>query len=125
MTFGVAVERLLCCLTSHRCGERGHIAPQPHADANVRVGDDVAVPVRRLAEAGHDDVLIGPTMIDDLEHRVAPRPALAADVFEKQHAMAEQKAETEFVQVDRRADELARLQYLPAKVASSAHTCRG
>src|SRR4051812_40433254 len=93
MTFGVALDCLVDSLRCQRCGRRGHVAPHAHADPDPCVRYDVAVPLSGLAEPRHDDVLIGARAVDDLEHGVTPRPAVAPDVLEKQHPAAEQKAE--------------------------------
>src|SRR5262245_513179 len=124
MMFGVAVEGFLRGLACHRGGDRGYLAPQAHADANARVRDDVAVPLRSFAEARDDDVLIGRGVIDDLEHRVSPRPTLASDVLAQQHAAPEEEAETEPVEPDRCPNQPPVLQYSTEKLATSAHTCR-
>jgi hypothetical protein len=98
---------------------RRHVKRQPFRDRlqapcaalhhHVGVLLDVAQPVHLRAKARRDDIRsAGRVVPHDLDHRLARHPALAPDMREHQHAIAEQPAQPQPVKPDRQAEGQAR-----------------
>jgi len=93
---GARIEAVRDCRRRLAAGE---------VNAHLRIGLDVAKPLRAGTETGDHDVAARRRMINHLQHDVATTPGLAPNVLEHQKSRSQQNTKPDSVEPDRRPNE--------------------
>jgi len=93
---GARIEAVRDCRRRLAAGE---------VNAHLRIGLDVAKPLRAGTETGDHDVAARRRMINHLQHDVATTPGLAPNVLEHQKSRSQQNTKPGSVEPDRRPNE--------------------